>query len=388
MRIAHAFGPFIPISWLHFVFNFTGKKEPFRFFYFINYLISSLLFLLSPTPLYIKGLHPIMEFRYFTSPGPFYHVYTILFSVYVPYAFYYLVDAYRISKGYVREQLKFFILATVLGFSSGATAFLPVYHIPFIFLGFSLMPLYPIFMGIALMRYGLFDVQQIADAFQREKLTTLGLLTASVNHEIRNPLYAAQGILQNYKEKVSRNSPEETVDKSLDQINRALDVIVKLNRFSKPINQDVHSGSQSSISKAINNVFDLISYEFQLEKIKINNQILDDFPFIQADQRQLEEILFNLIVNACHAMDKGGELTLSSQLKNHKVILEIKDSGSGISLEQTKHLFEPFHTTKGEKGTGLGLYITKQLVERNGGKISVSSKPNQGTTFILEFKSK
>ena len=69
-----------------------------------------------------------------------------------------------------------------------------------------------------------------------------------------------------------------------------------------------------------------------------------------------------------------------------EVRIIIQDSGTGISPDQVKHLFEPFHTTKGEKGTGLGLYITKQLVERNGGKITVTSKPGQGTSFALEFK--
>ena len=384
LRIAHGFSVFIPITWLHFVFAFTGKKEPLKYFYSTNYAISALLLLLSPTPLFIKGVHPIMGFKYFTIAGPFYHIYTMSFFTYVPYAFYYLMSAYRSSKGYIREQLKFFIIGTIIGFSSGGTAFFPVYHIPFIFLGFSLMPLYPIFMGIALIRYGLFDVQQIADAFQREKLTTLGLLTASINHEIRNPLYAAQSVLQNFKEGIKK-SPEEVTDKVLSQINRALDVINKLNRFAKP-NQNTIT-SQASISEAIQSVLDLISYEFELGKIKINNQIQKGPPNIRADQRQLEEILFNLIVNACHAMPNGGELVIASEAKqSHTFQITIQDTGTGISPEQAKHLFEPFYTTKGEKGTGLGLYVTKQLVERNGGKISVSSKPNQGTLFTLEFK--
>ena len=123
---------------------------------------------------------------------------------------------------------------------------------------------------------------------------------------------------------------------------------------------------------------------------------------IQADQRQLEEILFNLIVNACHAMEKGGELVIVSEAKQFQtgllcrpaeisrnddwIKITITDTGTGISSEQAKHLFEPFYTTKGEKGTGLGLYITKQLVERNSGKISVQSKEGKGTIFILEFR--
>jgi len=431
MRIAHAFGVFIPISWLHFVFTFTGKKEPIKYFYFINYVISSLLLLLSPTPLFIKGLHPIMGFKYYTSYGPFYHIYSTLFFIYVPYAFYYLVSAYRASTGYARGQLKFLIIGTVIGFFSGGTAFLPVYDIPFIFLGFSLMPLYPIFMGIALMRYGLFDVQQIADAFQREKLATIGLIAASINHEIRNPLYAARGVLETYlenlKEGILRKEPKEVTERAMKQIDRALEVITKLNRFAKPVSDSIAQDSKASVQEAIQNVLDLVSYEFELDKIHIRNQIEPNIPPIQADQRQLEEILFNLIVNACHAMSasnkehdrsaapyggaKGGTLVISASchsrasgnldprskhseavlLRKHsgmtdKVQITIKDTGTGIPSEQTKHLFEPFHTTKGEKGTGLGLYITKQLVERNHGKITVKSQEGKGTAFVLEFK--
>ncbi len=392
MRIAHAFGVFIPISWLHFVFTFTEKKEPIKYFYFINYMISSLLLLFSPTSLFIKGLHPIMGFKYYTSYGLFYHIYSALFFIYVPCAFYYLVSAYRVSTGYIRGQLKFLIIGTVIGFFSGGTAFLPVYSIPFIFLGFSLMPLYPIFMGIALIRYGLFDVQQIADAFQREKLATIGLIASSINHEIRNPLYGARSVLESYlemkKEGLPQTDPDLVTEKALKQINRALDVITKLNRFAKPASDPVAINSQASIQEAIKNVLDLVSYEFELDRIHINNDLDSNLPDIQADQRQLEEILFNLIVNACHAMKgkESGTLEIKGQGTKDKVTIEITDTGAGIPPEQAKHLFEPFHTTKGDKGTGLGLYITKQLVEQNGGKVTVNSTDGKGTTFILEFK--
>ena len=84
--------------------------------------------------------------------------------------------------------------------------------------------------------------------------------------------------------------------------------------------------------------------------------------------------------------EKEGILTIRGLWSMDKVQIEIKDSGSGISPDHLKHLFEPFHTTKGDQGTGLGLYITKQLVERNGGRISVQSKEGEGTSFALEFK--
>ena len=276
--------------------------------------------------------------------------------------------------------------------------FLPIYDILFPQYNLLLLPIYPIMFSYFMIRHKLFDVEQIVQAFQKEKLATIGLLVASVNHEIRNPLYSAKSLLESYlemkREGLSHKDPDVVSEKALKQIERALDVITKLNRFAKPT-QEPSPTSQASIQEAIKNVLDLISYEFELDKIHIKNQVDSNTPPIQADQRQLEEILFNLIVNACHAMKEGqetgdkrqgGRLEIKSTSHSSHVTIEIKDSGTGIPPEQAKHLFEPFHTTKGDKGTGLGLYITKQLVERNGGKIMVESKEGQGTIFRLEFK--
>jgi two-component system, NtrC family, sensor kinase len=107
------------------------------------------------------------------------------------------------------------------------------------------------------------------------------------------------------------------------------------------------------------------------------------------NRRQLEEVFFNLIINACHAMEKeGGMLKLNAYRPNKKVIVEIADTGVGIPKENKTRVFDPFYSTKGDQGSGLGLYITKQLIERNGGKISVKSKHGEGTKFTLTLPAK
>ena len=411
-RISNASAVFISITWIHFVFVFLNidaqRKKLLLFLYSVGFCIVAFSF----SRWFIPFVSPNEDlgFNWYTKPGPIFMIFTLFFFSTVPYGFFEMMRALKNVSGENLIQLKALIFATFFGFVGGSFTFLPVYGISIPQYGIFLMPLYPLIMAYAMIRHRLFDIEQIAQAFQREKLATIGLLAASVNHEIRNPLYAAQGLLETYleskREGIGQKDPEIVSEKALNQIRRALDVITKLNRFAKPVSETNVQDLKASIQVAIQTVLDLVSYEFELDKIKIVNQIDSSFPFIRADQRQLEEILFNLIVNACYVMSatqrssaapqakkadpsfggKEGVLEIKGMKDEGRVRIEIKDTGTGISSEQAKHLFEPFHTTKGEKGTGLGLYITKQLVERNGGKIMVESKEGQGTIFKLEFK--
>ncbi len=391
-RLGNASASLIPGLWLYFICSFLDirRKKLFR----LIWPTSILLFLTGFTKFAIPHVSSAKGILYQPEAGPTLHLQTLNFVCLISYGFYLMIRFYRNEKSLDRKkEVLSLIVATAFGFIGGASQFSVIY---FRNKGFDLSVLfvvYPFVMAYVMMQHRVLDIETIAHAFQREKLAAIGLIAASANHEIKNPLYAAREILNVYiedlKEGAQSKDPVIVAEKIKFQINRALEVITKLNHFAKPSMDPPVSNQRASIQDAMQTVLDLISYEFSLEKIKIVNQIASDLPQIQADQRQLEEILFNLIVNACHAMEKGGTLALSagrSHSSEGKVQVLIQDTGAGISPDQSKHLFEPFHTTKGEKGTGLGLYITKQLVERNGGKISVSSKPNQGTLFILEFK--
>jgi len=401
-RLGQAAATFIPTRWLHFTLLIAHVDRRRRMWLIIPYAVCVFVDAFMFTPLFIPQVAPAVGFIYFLRAGLVFHIYTFMYFTFIPFGFYLLVSRIRVADREEKVQLKGFFFATLAGFLGGAFGFLPAYNVMMPQYGYFLMPFYPFVMGYFMIRHRLFDIEQVAQIFQREKLAAVGLLAASVNHEIRNPLYAAQTLLESYlenkKEGIPQKDPDVISGKALFQIRRALDVIGKLNRFSKPATDSITKASKASIQDAIQTVLDLVSYEFELDRIHITNQIDSNLPSIQADQRQLEEILFNLIVNACHAMSAtqkadpsfggkgGGTLTLNSKFETHKLILEISDTGTGIPSEQAKHLFEPFHTTKGEKGTGLGLYITKQLVERNGGKITVYTKEGDGTTFVLEFK--
>ena len=386
------FSTVIPVTWLHFVRVFSGQKEPFRFFYKIVYLIAGLLMLSCLTPYFIPGTHAILGMKYYPSAGPGYWIFTLYFFILVPYAFWGLVVAVKKSNGTMKKQLQYLIAAMVAAFAAGSSTFLPVYNISIPLYLIPTMLLFPFLMGVSLIKYGLFDVQQIADAFQREKLTAIGIMAASLNHEMRNPLYIAKSKIETFRDKNQNlldaagkeKRADGVIDSVAEQLDRTLGIMQRFSDFARP---SVMTKKEKVIFEDLfKDVTDLVSHEIQRRNIKTRA----DFPkgiSLFVHRRQFEEILVNLMINACHAMGQnGGDLTLLVSQPNGKVIVEISDTGPGIPEENQRRIFEPFFSTKGERGTGLGLYITKQLVERNGGKISMKSKVGRGTCFRLEFK--
>lgn len=387
-RIAHFGSLFIPVTWFHLTLSFSGRVTENRKLLIGIYIITAFIEFFVFSSLFIPTVEPAVGFKYYTRFGPVYHSFVGLFFIVVTLGFVQLARKIGRSTGEEKLQTIGFFIAALAGFTGGALTFLPGYDIMIPQYGAFLLPVYPFVMGYFMIRHHLFDLEQIAQAFQREKLATIGLLAASINHEIRNPLYAAKGLLETYIENKKDNLPTrdslEISEKALSQLNRALDVIGKLNRFAKPANQNGQH-ARASIPEAIQTVVDLVSYEFKLDQIDIVNEINSSLPMIEADQRQLEEIFFNLVANACHAMPEGGRLEISAQADYHKVKVSVSDTGLGIPSGQLAHIFEPFYTTKGEAGTGLGLYVTKQLIQKNNGKLSVESQEGKGTTFLLEF---
>lgn len=400
-RISHLFAVFIPVTWVHFIFDYIGKKEPFRGFYKINYGIAAFFAAFALTPFFIKEVHPVLNFKYFTGAGPLYHFFIFIFVTLIPYAFYFLFREYLAAKGQVREQLKYLVLGTFLGFTAGGLTIPPIYWIPVPQFFLILMPLYPLLTGIALIRHGLFDTQQILDAFRRDKLAAIGTLATSINHEIRNPLYIIQGLSQsflaNFSEGIFKDDAAalqkstEILTKTEAQAARAVDIMKRFAMFAK---QDVKQSPQTErvdLNQVLADVLPLVSHELELDKIELIQKIPQDLSPVNADRRHLEEILFNLIVNACQAMkneaSRDGQksrIEISAEPQDGHVNLLVKDNGPGIPAESLKQIFEPFYTTK-EQGTGLGLYVTRQLVEKNRGKITVTSKPGGGTGFLLRF---
>ncbi|OGW72140.1 MAG: hypothetical protein A2Y02_03410 [Omnitrophica bacterium GWA2_52_12] len=395
VRMGYLFSVWIPVTWIHFLFFFTGKEEPFKYFYASNYGVAGVLFCFSLTPLMITGTHPYGDFQYYPSVGPIHHIQMAQFSTLVPYGFYKLAQSMRKASGFQRIQQQALFLATLLGFIGGTQNYLAAYNLPSIMQTQVLMLAYPFLTGIALIRYGLFDPHEIADTFRRDKLAAIGIISAGINHEIRNPLYIVQGLGQAYEANLQEGVYKDpnmqlqeanaAMKKILHQADRALDIMKRFSLFAKQGVDDATRPQPTLVLDVVQNVLPLIGYELELDNIDFICEA-SKAACVLADPRHLEEIFFNLIVNACHAIknnNKPAVIRVSTSEVKDGVRIIIADNGPGISQEQLPNLFVPFHTTK-KGGTGLGLYIVKQLVQRNKGRITADSSP-AGTTFTIEL---
>ena len=220
-----------------------------------------------------------------------------------------------------------------------------------------------------------------------EKLAAIGEITAGVAHEINNPIAVMQGNLD-----VIRNVMGDKVElaktefRLLDeQIHRINQIVSKLLQFAKP---EEYAGyvERHAPADVISDSLPLVRHLLNKAHIEI---VRDDRAtrLILMNRTELQQVLVNMIVNAIHAMPDGGVLTLrtfDSDLDGKRgLTIEVSDTGIGMTPEVIQKVFDPFFTTKRREGTGLGLSISQTLVTRQGGKISVTSKPGKGTTFVI-----
>ncbi len=254
-------------------------------------------------------------------------------------------------------------------------------------------------LAIAVSNAQLFDelAKTQAEAAQREKLAVIGTLSAGINHEICNPLgivkTQSEAFLLDLKEGLLSNQPTEVIVQraasiltgTLKQIDRATSITQKLSNFAKPIKEA--TAQPVSVDHEVDEVLALVGHDLKLERVDVLKEIPADLPSIVVDRRQLQEVLFNLIRNAGQAIKPPGRITVRAHAdENHLVRIEIEDTGSGIPPDKVGKIYDPFFTTKEPgKGTGLGLFIVRQIVERNRGRIAVESVVGKGTTFLLDF---
>jgi signal transduction histidine kinase len=212
----------------------------------------------------------------------------------------------------------------------------------------------------------------------QEKLAVLGKLAGSVGHELRNPL----GVIVNSVYILGKLIPaeEEKIREYLGVISSEVDnanlIIADLLGFARIPTPEKQAEPVTEL------VLQTLARFIPPENIEVLDNFEDQKLFINVDARQIKQVLANLVTNAYQAMPDGGTLTFAIRKMDQIVALDIMDSGCGISPEDTKRLFEPLFTTKA-RGIGLGLLVSKMLVEANDGTINVTSEAGKGTTFTL-----
>lgn len=394
IRISEVFAVFIPALWMHFIFDFVGHKPASHWDMPANYLISVVFAAFCPTPYFFTGVQEVPVFGWYKEGGPVFYAFFAYFCFSVARAFYELFRARALSEGPRKTQLTYLLIGWGTAFLGGTATFLPAMGITDFYSFFFLMPLYPIFLGVALTQFGYLDLTKITDSFHKDKLAAVGTLSACINHEIRNPVFVIEGVSQLYLEGHPNQIKDPAVEKAMktisEQSRRALEIMRNLSDFTK---QEISSAKPVKapvcVRKTLADVKPLIRHEFENRDIELHEEIPAELSSVSINKRHLEEILFNLLLNAsqaiCREPDAGKRaVKIQALQKNGSVVLQIQDNGPGISEAQLPRIFEPFYSTR-EAGSGLGLFITKRLVERNGGKILVHSREGEGTTFRLTF---
>ena len=228
------------------------------------------------------------------------------------------------------------------------------------------------------------DLQETqAQYLHAEKLSVIGKLSASIAHEVNNPLQGIMTILKGLKKYAILDEENmEFLDLAIGESERIKNLIQSLHDFNRP-----SSGKKEvmDIHKSIDSLLLLCKKDFNKKQITVTCNYAEQLPQILAVQDQIKQVLINLLTNAAEAcIQPGGVITISTWLEEKRVAVAIQDSGIGIGSDAMDQIFQPFYTTKAEiKGTGLGLSISHGIIKKHHGEIRVQSKPGAGSTFTV-----
>jgi two-component system, NtrC family, sensor kinase len=218
---------------------------------------------------------------------------------------------------------------------------------------------------------------------QADKLSGLGTLAAGIAHEMNNPLYSIMGFTEAIMEEKQISKIQPLAQKVLDRSKHMASVILNLSGYVRTNDKD--SMKEVDVNEKLEAATEMAlmgSYTDDIDLVKNFGSV----PSLQAKPEEIQQVFLNIISNAVQAMEGKGKLTLSSQQDNGFVVVQIQDTGPGISPEHITKVFDPFFTTKEQgEGTGLGLNIVHRVVKQNGGDIKIESEPGEGTTFVISF---
>jgi two-component system NtrC family sensor kinase len=225
-----------------------------------------------------------------------------------------------------------------------------------------------------------------AQLLQSAKLAAVGELSASVAHEINNPLYAARNSLYLVEQDLAPEAPQRAfLSIAQQELTRIARIITRMRDFYRPTRAEL---AATSINTILRETLELVQTHLRHGHIRTVATLEPDLPTTVAHADQLRQVFLNIILNACDAMPRGGDLRVTTQLLQARpeapatIGIYITDTGVGIAPEHLSHLFEPFYTTKAQ-GTGLGLAISAHIVTQHSGRVTVESTPGQGTTFTI-----
>jgi len=222
---------------------------------------------------------------------------------------------------------------------------------------------------------------------QREKMVAIGQMATGIAHEIGNPLASLSSVTQYLQRKASDSDQIEMLTTMQQQIKRISIILKRMLSLSRPATSEYR---WADVNTLIENTLSLVRYDRRAKSVKIINHINTDLPMVWLNPLHFEQVLLNISLNALDAMalegDQSHQLEISRSLEQKIIIIRIKDDGIGMEPEICRRAFESFFTTKElGKGTGLGLFISYNLVSELDGTIELDSGPGKGTTVTIKI---
>ena len=216
------------------------------------------------------------------------------------------------------------------------------------------------------------------------KIASLGTLVSGVVHELNNPI---NNIILTVDTLVGKRTiPDERrarlLEDILEQAIRASGIVKNLLDFSRA---EVSEMQDVDLNLLLNDIFKIVENELALKKIRLVRKLDEGLPLVRGNRQGLQQVFFNLVINAVQAMNDNGTLTVSGLVDSNRwLMVTVQDTGEGILEEDLPHIFDPFFTTKEVgKGTGLGLSVSYGIIKKHGGRITVESKKDHGTIFTV-----
>ena len=235
------------------------------------------------------------------------------------------------------------------------------------------------------------NLKQSQDTLRRaDRLSSLGLLTAGLAHEIRNPLVAIRTFTQLLPERYEDAEFREGFQSlALKEVDRICGLITDLLSFARPSKPNV---ALEDMNDVIDGIARILETQAKEKNVELTRDFAASLPKVWIDREQMKQVFMNLILNGIQAMSDGGTITISTRLHTPNtngqtvsfVQIEVRDTGIGIPEENLEHIFDPFFTSKDE-GSGLGLSISHQIVQEHGGYVTVESKVGKGTSFLVNI---
>jgi hypothetical protein len=218
-----------------------------------------------------------------------------------------------------------------------------------------------------------------------ERLASIGELAASVAHEIKNPLAGISGAVQVLAEDFAGDDPRREVARQvLDQCTRMDKTIRDLLNYAQPLKAEL---SAVDVNEVLDRSLFIAMPNPAKSSTRVHRRYQENLPKVIGDAKHFEQVFLNLFLNAAQSMPEGGDLTVRTRLREEGgpvIEIEVRDTGGGIPEEIREKIFSPFYTTR-TRGTGLGLPISRKILEQHGGRIAFRSEVGKGTVFLIDI---